>query len=110
MSSMDSESSGANRIQVRSVDADLALTNREAPPQLMATLSPTYLIVLYAAQVLVRVRPPIGPEANEELAVACSPTQEHIQARHSHTNNTFSHSEPSLIPAAAVAEAESYCS
>ncbi|DBA74159.1 hypothetical protein WJX77_004162 [Trebouxia sp. C0004] len=30
-------------------------------------------------QVLVRVRPPIGHEANEELAVACSPTQEHIQ-------------------------------
>ena len=34
----------------------------------------------WCLQVLVRVRPPIGQEANEELAVACSPTQEHIQA------------------------------
>ncbi|KAA6418342.1 MAG: kinesin KIF12, partial [Trebouxia sp. A1-2] len=30
-------------------------------------------------QVLVRVRPPIGHEAKEELAVACSPSQEHVQ-------------------------------
>lgn len=64
------------------VDAVLALTSREASRRL-ALLLITPLIVLYILQVLVRVRPPIGHEANEELAVACSPTQEHVQAGNS---------------------------
>jgi len=38
-------------------------------------------------QVLVRVRPPIGHEANEELAVACSPSQEHVQVSRTVTNS-----------------------
>lgn len=54
--------------------------------KLVTILSITYLSFRYAKQVLVRVRPPIGQEANEELAVACSPTQEHVQARDSHTS------------------------
>lgn len=81
MSGLDSEASGTNRIQVRQIDAVVALTGLDLPLrgthdcQTACNASSCSWL-----QVLVRVRPPIGQEANEELAVACSPTQEHVQA------------------------------
>ena len=68
----------ANRIQVRG-EANLKLSL-----MLFATIQAVTSLPCcqqsYTIQVLVRVRPPIGSEVNEELAVACSSSQEHVQA------------------------------
>lgn len=79
MSGPEGPEVSANRIQVKGICKSEALATALASSQ--ATRSVPFCQQSCMIQVLVRVRPPVGTEVNGELAVACSPSQEHVQAR-----------------------------